>query len=267
MSNGLLEKACERAHVCSFVHGFGIGPGNDPEWRTRQVEAACEDNPANFNSVPYREAQPALGDGLALVLTANRKWKPGTEIKVHFMDGPEDARRAVIEYMNAWHRAGANIHFVREPNRQASMMRYTFTPGGSWSIMGNGCLGVPKDRPTAQLGWFVKQRRPGVVYHESGHGLALEHEQSHPRRECEYNRQAVISDMSGPPNNWSVNQIEFNIFRRSQSTNFTRYDRNSIMHYGEPASWFVDPACAVMPNEVISRGDKHGIRLWYPEAA
>jgi hypothetical protein len=113
-----------------------------------------------------------------------------------------------------------------------------------------------------QLGWVGV----GVTLHEFGHLLAFPHEQFHPERDCQYNREAVIRDLSGPPNNWSLQQIEVNVLRPAwQGDTYTRYDRDSIMHYQQPASWFYDPSCAVEANRELSRRDKKGAALWYPK--
>lgn len=260
-----------KGQFCSFT-----GWLDDPGLRMRATELAIEENEANHPAqadlafMAERFAAAGLRDAdaerEALIATSNRLWQPGREIKVHFLEGGQypEARDQALEFFREWTNY-ANLSFVREPNRDASEIRVTFKSGGSWSLMGTSVLATPKDRPTMQLGWFLRQRPAGVCYHEMGHAIGFQHEQGSPDRHCEYNRQAVIDDLSGPPNNWDLQTIEFNVFRRSTSTQYSRWDRDSIMQYFEPPEWFFDPSCAAGPNDVLSRRDKKYARLWYPE--
>ncbi len=54
-----------------------------------------------------------------------------------------------------------------------------------------------------------------MVLHEFGHTLGLIHEHQNPNRPINWNRAAVIADLSGPPNNWDEETIENNIFKRT----------------------------------------------------
>lgn len=263
----------EGALYCAFTNGCGLAH-RDPDGQLRCAEAAIEDNPQNE---PSPTALSTTADLLAsitnlpdsdieraaLILSVDRKWKNGRTIKVGFIDGPDWARKQVMEIGSRWTRY-ANLHFVETPAPEAEI-RITFREGGSWSMMGNGALGV-RTGPTMQLGWYVNHPGDAVVLHEFGHLLAFPHEQFHPERDCQYNRANVINDLSGPPNNWSVQQIEFNVLRPPWSGDtFTKYNPKSIMHYAQPAHWFYDPSCAVGPNNTLSRLDKKGAAMWYPK--
>ncbi len=277
MSNGLLKKAQAAprgALFCAFTNGYGVGH-RDPEAQLRCAEAAIEDNPENEPSPTRRSltedflaTHTQLGDKeierAGLILSVDRKWRNGRSIKVGFIDGPVWARKQVMETAGRWSNY-ANLDLVETPVREAEI-RVTFKQGGSWSMLGNGALGV-NSGPTMQLGWYVGSPGDGVVLHEFGHGMiAAPHEQFHPERHCTYNEQAVIADLSGPPNNWSLAQIRANVLRPPwQGDTYTKYDPDSIMHYAQPASWFTNPACAVAPNHTLSRLDKRGAALWYPK--
>ncbi len=247
---------------------------SDPEAQWRATNLAIEENEANhpapqdlaFAVEMFGQMGASDPEKLGLVATSSRLWRPGREIRVHFMEGGRypQARDEALRYMREWSKY-ANLDFVRERNRNASDVRVTFERGGSWSYIGTGVLAIDNDEPTMQLGWFLNQRRGGVVKHETGHTCGWQHEQGSPARHCEYNRQAVIADLSGPPNNWSVPMIEGNVFRRSTSTQYSEYDPHSVMHYFEPAAWFFDPSCAVTsPNEELSPTDRKYAQLWYP---
>lgn len=261
------------AVFCAFTNGYGVGH-RDPEAQYRCAVAAIEDNPENE---PSPSALALTEDFLAthtrlkndeiqragLILNVSRRWKNGRTIKIGFLDGPQEVRDQVLEIARRWTKY-AYLELVEETNVAAAEIRVTFAPGGSWSMLGNGALGVSRG-PTMQLGWYLRSPGDGVVLHEFGHGvIAAPHEQFHPERDCQYNEQAVINDLSGPPNNWSLAQIRANVLRPPwQGDTFTPYDPKSIMHYGQPAEWFKDPACAVTPNHRLSRLDKKGAAEWY----
>lgn len=258
------------AVFCAFTNGYGVGH-RDPEAQYRCALAAIEDNPENE---PSRSALALTEDFLAthtrlkndeiqragLILNVSRRWPNGRTIKVAFLNGTKERQTSVLETARKWCKY-AYLELVLETNIAAADIRVDLSPGPSWSMLGDGALGVERG-PTMQLGWVGE----GVTLHEFGHGIiSAPHEQFHPERHCQYNEQAVINDLSGPPNNWSLAQIRTNVLRPSwQGDVYTRYDSDSIMHYAQPANWFTDPACAVAPNHTLSRKDKRGAATWYP---
>ncbi len=92
-------------------------------------------------------------------------------------------------------------------------------------------------------GWLrpasPEQELQRVVLHEFGHALGFIHEHQNPINAIPWNRDAVIRDLSGPPNNWSLDVIERNMFQvpRLHEVIGTPLDMNSIMMYPIPASW------------------------------
>lgn len=103
------------------------------------------------------------------------------------------------------------------------------------------------------------------MLHEFGHALGLTHEHMNPGGHIDWNREQVIKDLSGPPNNWSIQQIENNIFRtfEKSKTNFTALDKNSIMMYPIPAKW-TKSGFNVGLNTGLSAVDKQFIKEQYP---
>ena len=81
-----------------------------------------------------------------------------------------------------------------------------------------------------------------VVLHEFGHALGFIHEHQNPLNAIKWNRDAVIAELQGPPNNWSLKDIEINMFNQpSPSEVFgTPVDETSIMMYPIPSSWTKD---------------------------
>jgi hypothetical protein len=104
-----------------------------------------------------------------------------------------------------------------------------------------------------------------VVLHEFGHALGLIHEHQNPAGGIKWNRDAVIRDLSGPPNNWDLETIEHNMFRavEKQESNYTSLDPQSIMMYSLPSRWTLD-GFSVGLNNGLSAKDKEFIRQQYP---
>jgi len=107
------------------------------------------------------------------------------------------------------------------------------------------------------FGWLDE----GVVLHEFGHAIGLAHEHQNPDKGIQWNEEAVIRDLSGPPNNWDVATIQHNVLRKysHDQVNGTEFDAKSIMLYSFPAEWTLD-GFHTEPNDVISDIDKEFAR-------
>jgi hypothetical protein len=88
------------------------------------------------------------------------------------------------------------------------------------------------------LGWLAED----AYLHELGHTLGLLHEHQNPTTPIKWNEANVIKDLSGPPNNWTVDMIRFNVLNPYPLPNVitTALDKISIMMYPIPASWTLD---------------------------
>lgn len=207
----------------------------------------------------------------ALVMFTAKKWRPGREIKVYFMDGQQWAREKVMEIASRWCNQ-ANLKFVVTQDRNAADIRLTFEPGGSWSYLGTDNLQIPVDEPTMQLGWVLDDPSDEaewvrVVLHEFGHMIDFGHEQAHPQGSISWNKPRVYAYYQGPPNNWSAADVDAQVFRvygGAPVTNYSRYDKQSIMHYPIPKEFVLDPDDAVGFNDTRSALDRQYASIWYP---
>ena len=137
-------------------------------------------------------------------------------------------------------------------------------------MIGTTCRqATDKTQPTMNYGWLTPTSDDAeierVVLHEFGHALGLIHEHQNPAGGIKWNRDAVIHDLSGPPNNWPLNVIEHNMFEPYEKveTNFTKLDAHSIMMYPIPQSWTID-GFSVGLNSQLSATDKKFIHKQYP---
>lgn len=171
---------------------------------------------------------------------------------MRFLGGTETQQR-IVQEQAAWWEAVANISFAWNQSAQADI-RISFNPAdGAWSYIGTDCKSIPYDQPTMNLGFISG----GTAAHEIGHTLGLLHEHQSPEGGIKWNREVVIQELSGPPNYWSPEVIQHNIFDKYavDQINSTVFDPKSIMLYSFPASWTLD-GFSSQPNDVLSALDK-----------
>lgn len=203
--------------------------------------------------------------GASRALSARGKqWKVGEEIEIAFIGGSKEQRAFVRETAEELTNY-ANIKFKWNVNILKSDVRISFNRGGgSWSYIGTDALFISKRKPTMNLGWVDR----AVVLHEFGHMLSLLHEHSNPNGGIEWNKDAVIKDLSKPPNNWDLQTINHNVLNKVEisSVNATKFDPESIMLYHFPDSWTANMG-ATNKNQTLSKKDKEHLAKLYPFAA
>jgi hypothetical protein len=202
-----------------------------------------------------------LGPSRAAVLRA-KKWPNGSTLRVSFIGGNSTQQDIVRQFAPQWSQhANLKLDFTNAPDAD---IRISFVDAdGAWSYIGIDCKDIPLNEATMNLGW----QDEGVVLHEFGHAIGLIHEHQNPEGGIKWNRENVIRDLSGPPNNWDLATIEHNMFQAyaRDQINGTSLDPKSIMLYAIPASWTLD-GFQSEPNEVLSEVDKKfiGDQVNYP---
>ncbi|HTV01056.1 MAG TPA: M12 family metallopeptidase [Luteitalea sp.] len=229
------------------------------ELREEAQRLAALENPANQLSANATE----------LALEAAKKWKPGRELRVKFLEGHPTVRRRVEDAAMEWTRhANIGLTFVDSGDAE---IRIAFANDGSWSGVGTDVLVTrffKKSEPTMNFGWLTPESTDdevsGVVLHEFGHALGCIHEHQSPAGTIVWNKDAVYADLSGPPNNWDRATIDFNMFEKydRSRTQFSEYDPASIMHYAFPVTWTLSGG-STRKNTRLSKTDKTFIRKTY----
>ena len=209
--------------------------------------------------------------GLGL-LTA--KWEPGQKLSVGFLQGTKKLQERVFETAQRWtngSEGGANLVFIRAAKPESADIRISFDEGGgSWSMIGTEAKSVAKGEATMNLGWATEQTPESdfasVVLHEFGHAICLLHEHNHPELDLRWKKDVVYADLMGPPNSWSRDEVDFNVFNQYPKDSVVMSDKPdlvSIMIYTIPARW-LDGQKAIMPSNKLSADDIDFIRTLYP---
>jgi Astacin (Peptidase family M12A) len=217
------------------------------------------------------EAQAVLAQGRAAVMK-NARWQPGAKIPIRFLSGSPELQRRVRTIAKEWE-TFANLTFQFVSNAPSDIRIAFFQDtrdDGSWSCLGTLCRAVAEPKPTMNFGMLgdaPTDRERRTVLHEFGHAIGLIHEHQNPYtdRPIAWNRAAVKADCSKPPNRWTDQQIEDNIFKPYNRDNVIATDRDplSIMLYPIPKSWTLDGFSREM-NRELSDEDKRLVKNVYP---
>ena len=145
---------------------------------------------------------------------------------------------AVEEHAKRWSDfANITVEFGNDPDAE---IRISFEQEGSWSYIGTVALAIDKSEPTMNFGWLEEstpdEEYERVVVHEFGHALFCIHEHQNPVTTIPWDKDAVYAYYMGPPNNWTKDQVDQNLFARYSTdiTQYSAFDPKSIMLYPIP---------------------------------
>ncbi|MEF8698358.1 MAG: M12 family metallopeptidase [Candidatus Accumulibacter sp. UW26] len=198
----------------------------------------------------------SFGPGPARAVFFFRKmWINGSTLRVRFMGG-NPAQQALVREQALWWTQHANLTFDFN-NAPDAEIRIAFNSSdGAWSYIGTDCQGIPRNQPTMNLGFLDG----GTAAHEFGHAIGLGHEHQNPDGGIEWNEEVVMRELSGPPNNWSPEEIRHNVLEKYAVDQIrgTKFDPESIMLYFFPGSW-VRSGKGTQANDVLSPMEKEFI--------
>jgi hypothetical protein len=198
-----------------------------------------------------------LIDGRARAIAPRQSvWVNGSTITIGFMEGTQEQIDLVQRIAPEWTKY-ANLNFEFTDNPRAKI-RATFDESdGAWSYLGTDNLNIPLHASTLNLGW----QDQGVILHEFGHMIGLGHEHQNPDGGIEWNEDAVIRDLSGPPNWWDKATIRHNVLDKYSVDQIhgTEFDEDSIMLYAFPEDWTRNRG-ATHENDDLSEQDTNFVR-------
>ena len=185
-----------------------------------------------------------------------KQWMNGSTIRIRFTEGSDRDRDMVRAIAPEWTRhANLSFEFTDDPRAE---IRVSFDQNdGAWSYVGTDNLTIPLHAATLNLGWVDE----GVILHEFGHMVGLAHEHQNPEGGIQWNEEAVIRDLSGPPNYWDEATIRHNVLRKYSADQLlgTKFDPDSVMLYAFPDEWTKNMG-ATHRNDSLSDLDKGFIK-------
>ena len=234
------------------------------------MRRALEENPNNAPVVNRRSLPPGVMPDIPHVFLAaitGKLWQPGRVLRVRFLDGDPQVQARIAPFAQQWSAfANVTFQFGNDPDAE---IRISFQNQGSWSYIGTDALVIPKSQPTMNFGWLTlattNDEYQRVVTHEFGHALGCIHEHQNPANNIPWDRDAVYRYYQGPPNYWSREQVDVNLFTRYEAdiTQFSAFDPQSIMLYPIPNEFTIGDF-EVGWNKAISPTDKQFITTLYP---
>jgi len=186
-------------------------------------------------------------------------WANGTIIRILFLDGDAKSHEAVKQVAQEWAKyANLRFQFVTSGD---SEIRVSFKQEGSWSFLGTDALAVAKDQATMNFQWIDRR----TLLHEFGHAIGLIEEHLNPKARIHWNRDLVYRELSGPPNFWSKEQIERQVFQRvseAQLGEYRDFDPGSVMTMTFSPTW--TGGTILGKRQDLSESDKALVARIYP---
>lgn len=228
-----------------------------PELNELAYSLAVQENPLNQGIIsPFSMAVPKV-----------TMWRPGRTLRVKILNGTPRVVAFIKHYASEWSKHG-NIKLEFVTWGESEIRVRTDNSGLSWSFVGTECLLVPQKEPTMNIGHLgpsvPESLYRKIILHEFGHALGAIHEHQSPGAGIPWNKPRAYEYFERSQG-WTKELVDINVFNVSNknTTNFSRFDRHSIMLYSIPWQLTTNRS-GYRTNTVLSSMDKFYMSILYP---
>lgn len=195
-------------------------------------------------------------------------WSSGDTIRIKFLNGTTELQQKVQQYAAEWLEY-ANLYFKYVGIEEDADVKIGFDLDEvylAWSTIGTDCRAIPQDQPSLNFVYLDYEDETGIkaeVLRGFGHVLGLGFEHKNPNSTIKFKGtdQQFLDEF-----NLSGQRLaEFKTLYTTSQTNYTEYDKNSIMTVAIPRSLVTLPPLATTRNTQLSEMDKAFISDWYAE--
>lgn len=236
--------ACQKFDACTPEENAGTDGKRAILWTQKQVEGVAS----------------------RAVAETDKLWEAGDTIRIKFQNGSLALQEQVKQYAVEW-LTYANLVFLYVDASEDADVKIGFDMDErwlAWSAIGTDCQSVPQDSVSLNFVWLEDEGAAGVkaeVLRGFGHVLGLGFEHKNPGSNVQFKSRETVADEY----NLSEADVEELITLYSTDrTNFTEYDKSSIMTIAIPRSLVTKPIYATSRNSELSELDKEFVAGLYP---
>ena len=245
---------------CSSDDFEGYGPEEDvPETERREVIWTIK---SVDGTLP----------GTRGVAVTDKLWESGDTIRIKFLNGTLAEQQSVQLYADIWLQY-ANLVFQYVAINEYADVKIGFDMDSrylAWSTIGTDCRQIPQNEPSlnfVDLEYYLIEDvdfARGEILRGFGHILGLGFEHQNPTSPVVFNDKALNQLMSY--HGLSADDVNNHIlpYYTINQTNYTAYDRTSIMVLALTIRMLVNPSEATNPNNSLSSTDIAFISNLYP---
>lgn len=197
----------------------------------------------------------------------DKTWWPGQIIKIKFLNGSVGIQNKVKDYAEIWlEHAGLKFEYVK-PEEYADV-KVGFDINSNYiafSTVGTDCKAIPQNEPSLNFVWLEDETDEstikGEVLRAFGLVLGLTYEHQNPKSPVQIKAAADIALEYG------ITEEEAEMIKKqytTEYTNYSNYDKSSIMVLDIPRTLLVDPKQYASANKELSQNDIDFVRNLYP---